>query len=104
NICSITRSPNPFPAKSGCGRRPTASVISTSSRSRRLRNRARRLNGGRRIRLTDDALLRILARMKYPSTPLKFKRTGEVVSKLGPLEREVMELIWRAAREGGGER
>jgi len=40
-------------------------------------------------------MLRILARMKHPSTPQKFKRTGAIVSELGPLEREVMELIWR---------
>jgi predicted transcriptional regulator len=45
--------------------------------------------------LTYDALLQILARMKLPSTPHRFKRTGEVVSELGPLEREVMESIWR---------
>ena len=49
--------------------------------------------------MTDDALLRILARMKLRSTPQKFNRTGEVVSKLGPLEREVMELIWRRPEE-----
>ena len=37
--------------------------------------------------------------MKLRSTPQKFKRTDEVVSKLGPLEREVMELIWRRPEE-----
>jgi predicted transcriptional regulator len=37
--------------------------------------------------------------MKLRSTPQKFNRTGEVVSKLGPLEREVMELIWRRPEE-----
>jgi predicted transcriptional regulator len=37
--------------------------------------------------------------MKLRYTPQKFKRTGEVVSKLGPLEREVMELIWRRPEE-----
>ena len=37
--------------------------------------------------------------MKLRSTPQKFKRTGEVASKLGPLEREVMELIWRRPEE-----
>jgi len=37
--------------------------------------------------------------MKHLSTPQKFKRTGEVVSELGPLEREVMELIWRRPEE-----
>jgi predicted transcriptional regulator len=45
--------------------------------------------------LTYDALLRILARMKLPFTPRKFKRTGEIASELGPLEHQVMELIWR---------
>ena len=49
--------------------------------------------------MTDDALLRILARMKLLSTPKRFKRTGEVVPELGPLEREVMELIWRRPEE-----
>jgi predicted transcriptional regulator len=37
--------------------------------------------------------------MKHPSTPQKFKRTGAIVSELGPLEREVMELIWRRPEE-----
>jgi predicted transcriptional regulator len=37
--------------------------------------------------------------MKHPSTPQKFDRTGGVVSELGPLEREVMELIWRRPEE-----
>jgi predicted transcriptional regulator len=37
--------------------------------------------------------------MKLRSTPQKFKRTGEIASKLGPLEREVMELIWRRPEE-----
>jgi predicted transcriptional regulator len=37
--------------------------------------------------------------MKLPSIPKRFKRTGEVVSELGPLEREVMELIWRRPEE-----
>jgi predicted transcriptional regulator len=37
--------------------------------------------------------------MKLRSIPQKFKRTGEVASKLGPLEREVMELIWRRPEE-----
>jgi len=37
--------------------------------------------------------------MKYPSTPQIIKRTGKVVSELGPLEREVMELIWRRPEE-----
>jgi predicted transcriptional regulator len=51
--------------------------------------------------LTDDALLRILALMKPLYTPQRFKRTGEVVSELGPLEREVMESIWRRPEEAG---
>ena len=37
--------------------------------------------------------------MKHPFIPQKFKRTGKVVSELGPLEREVMELIWRRPEE-----
>jgi len=37
--------------------------------------------------------------MKFPSIPKRVKRTGEIVSKLGPLEREVMELIWRRPKE-----
>jgi predicted transcriptional regulator len=37
--------------------------------------------------------------MKHPSTTQKFKRAGEIVSELGPLEREVMELIWRRPEE-----
>jgi predicted transcriptional regulator len=37
--------------------------------------------------------------MKLLSTPKRFKRTGEVVPELGPLEREVMELIWRRPEE-----
>ena len=37
--------------------------------------------------------------MKIPFTPQRFKRTGKVVSELGPLEREVMELIWRRPEE-----
>ena len=37
--------------------------------------------------------------MKLRFIPQKLKRTGEVVSKLGPLEREVMELIWRRPEE-----
>src|SRR5262245_64527775 len=32
--------------------------------------------------------------MKLPSTQQRLRRTGEAVSELGPLEREVMELIW----------
>jgi len=47
------------------------------------------------FRLTDYALLRILARMKLSFASQSFKRTGEVVSELGPLERQVMEFIWR---------
>jgi len=37
--------------------------------------------------------------MKHPSTPQIIKRAGKVVSELGPLEREVMELIWRRPEE-----
>jgi len=38
--------------------------------------------------------------MKLPSTPQGFKRTGEVAPpELGPLEREVMGLIWRRPKE-----
>jgi predicted transcriptional regulator len=37
--------------------------------------------------------------MKLLSTPKRFKRTGEVVPELGPLEREVMGLIWRRPEE-----
>ena len=51
--------------------------------------------------MTDDALLRILALMKPLYTPQRFKRTGEFVSELGPLEREVMESIWRRPEESG---
>ena len=51
--------------------------------------------------MTDGALLRILALMKFPSTPQRFKRAGEVVIELGPLEREVMESIWRRPEESG---
>jgi len=36
----------------------------------------------------------ILTGMKFPFTPQKFKRMGEVAHVLGPLERQVMELIW----------
>jgi predicted transcriptional regulator len=39
--------------------------------------------------------------MKFPSTPQRFKWTGEVASKLGPLECEVMESIWRRPEEAG---
>ncbi|MGH9755827.1 MAG: BlaI/MecI/CopY family transcriptional regulator [Blastocatellia bacterium] len=42
----------------------------------------------------------ILTRMKLPFTPQKFKRTGKAAPpELGPLEREVMELIWRRSEE-----
>lgn len=37
--------------------------------------------------------------MKLPFTQQKFKRTGEIALELGPLEREVMELIWRRPEE-----
>jgi predicted transcriptional regulator len=33
--------------------------------------------------------------MKFLSTSRKFRRTGAIASELGPLERKVMELIWR---------
>ena len=51
--------------------------------------------------MTYNAPLQILASMKFPSTPQRFKWTGEVASKLGPLEREVMESIWRRPEEAG---
>ena len=41
----------------------------------------------------------ILSDMKLPFTPRKFKRTGEIASELGPLEHQVMELIWRHTGE-----
>lgn len=37
--------------------------------------------------------------MKLHLTPRKFKRTGEIAPELGPLERKVMELIWRLPDE-----
>jgi predicted transcriptional regulator len=38
--------------------------------------------------------------MKLPFTPQRFKRTGEAAPpELGPLERRVMELIWRRSEE-----
>src|SRR5215510_3976752 len=56
-----------------------------------------------RFRLTDGAPLRILPRMKPFFTPHGFKRTGgSAVSELGPLEREVMELIWRRPDRAAG--
>jgi predicted transcriptional regulator len=36
----------------------------------------------------------ILSDMKLPSTPRKFKQNGVIAPELGPLERQVMELIW----------
>jgi len=46
--------------------------------------------------LTDGAPLRILPRMKPLIKLHGFKRTGKgSAPDLGPLEREVMELIWR---------
>jgi predicted transcriptional regulator len=49
--------------------------------------------------LTETFLSQILTRMKLPFTPKRFKRTGEIASELGPLERQVMELIWRRPEE-----
>src|SRR5262245_63911387 len=37
--------------------------------------------------------------MKFLFTSQKFKRRGYVAPELGPLEREVMELIWRRPEE-----
>jgi predicted transcriptional regulator len=39
--------------------------------------------------------------MKSLYTPQRFRRTGEFFSELGPLEREVMESIWRCPEEAG---
>lgn len=41
----------------------------------------------------------ILTRMKLPFTPQRSKRMGEIGPELGPLERKVMELIWRRPEE-----
>ena len=48
------------------------------------------------FQLTENALSRILPGMKPFVTLRGFKRSGEGgASDLGPLEREVMELIWK---------
>jgi predicted transcriptional regulator len=40
--------------------------------------------------------------MKLPFTPQRFKRRGKAaLSELGPLEREVMDLIWRRPEKSG---
>src|SRR5262249_39522922 len=57
----------------------------------------------RAIRLTENALSRILTRMKLHAPLHRFNRTGEVTTpELGPLEREVMELIWRRPKDASG--
>ena len=46
-----------------------------------------------------DTKCGILTDMKLPFAPQKFKRTGKIAPELGPLERQVMELIWRRPGE-----
>ncbi|MBO0861476.1 MAG: BlaI/MecI/CopY family transcriptional regulator [Chloracidobacterium sp.] len=48
----------------------------------------------KRLGLTDGAPLRILARMKLPFKLKRFKRASAFAPELGPLERELMELLW----------
>jgi len=53
--------------------------------------------------LTAPLHWKILTRMKFPLFKLRgFKRPGEVITpELGPLEREVMEMVWGRQETGG---
>ena len=52
--------------------------------------------------LTENTLSRILTRMKLSFTSRRIKRRGKAAPpELGPLEREVMELVWRRPEKSG---